>query len=161
MEIVQGEGARLQVLSGAAAVAQLRAGRARLRQRPGPGNALGLIKFVLPSRHDVYLHSTPEALLFGREQRALSHGCIRVSDTTALAAYLLQHTPGDWSTDAIEAATSGSVTFTVRLAQPVPVYILYGTVVMNSEGQAQFFDDIYGYDRRLDALLSHADSPQS
>ncbi len=161
MEIVRGGGEQVRVLpAGPAAVSALRAGRARLRQRPGPQNALGLIKFLLPNRHEVYLHSTPEARLFGRDRRALSHGCIRVSDPTALAAYLLKHTPGDWSVDAIEAATCADLTFTVRLTKPVPVFILYGTVVIDDD-QPLFFDDIYGYDRRLEALLSHADSRDS
>jgi L,D-transpeptidase YcbB len=153
MEIVRGGGETLRVLpAGKAAIDALRAGRARLRQRPGPRNALGLIKFVLPNRHQVYLHSTPEARLFGRDNRALSHGCIRVSDPTALAAYLLKETPGNWSADAVEAATCGDATFTVQLARPVPVYILYGTAVID-EDSILFFDDIYGQDRRLEALL--------
>jgi len=154
MEIVQGDRDALRVLpEGGAAIAALRAGRARLRQRPGEQNALGLIKFVLPNPYAIYLHSTPEASLFGRERRDLSHGCVRVSDVTALAAYLLRRTPGDWSVDAIELATCASApTSTVRLAAPVPVFILYGTVVMEGD-QPQFFDDIYGYDARLDTLL--------
>ena len=156
MEIVRGGGESAQVLpEGPAAIAALREGRARLRQRPGPKNALGLIKFVLPNPYAVYLHSTPEAALFARDRRALSHGCIRVSDPTALAAYLLKDTSGDWSADAIEAATCADTTLTVRLAKPVPVFILYGTAVVD-EGEVLFFDDIYGYDRRLDALLTGA-----
>ncbi|HET9864501.1 MAG TPA: L,D-transpeptidase family protein [Steroidobacteraceae bacterium] len=153
MDIVRGAGERAQVLPpGPQAIAALREGRARLRQRPGPNNALGLIKFVLPNPYAVYLHDTPQAALFESERRALSHGCVRVSDPSALAAYLLKDTPGDWTTDAIEAATCANVTRIVRLAKPVPVYILYGTAVADA-GQVLFFDDIYGYDRRLDALL--------
>jgi murein L,D-transpeptidase YcbB/YkuD len=160
MEIVRGEGDAAEVLpADAAGMAALRAGRARLRQRPGPANALGLIKFVLPNPYAVFLHSTPDSQLFSRERRALSHGCIRVSDASALAAYLLKDTPGDWSPDAIEAATCGTTTFTVRLARPVPVFILYGTVVVDTDGAVLFFDDIYGYDRRLEALLTGAVTP--
>ena len=155
MEIVRGDGDEAQLLPpSAASVAALRVGGARLRQRPGPTNALGLIKFVLPNPYSVYLHSTPEAQLFARERRALSHGCIRVSDAAALATYLLKDTPGSWSADAIEAATCGETTFAVRLATPVPVFILYGTVVIDTDGAVLFFDDVYGYDRRLDALLA-------
>jgi murein L,D-transpeptidase YcbB/YkuD len=155
LEIVRGDGDDAEVLApDDASVAALRTGAARLRQRPGPNNALGLIKFVLPNPYSVYLHSTPEAYLFGRERRAFSHGCIRVSDASALAAYLLKDTPGDWNADAIEAATCLDKSLTVHLATPVPVFILYGTVVIDSDGQALFFDDLYGYDRRLDALLS-------
>jgi murein L,D-transpeptidase YcbB/YkuD len=160
MEIVRGRGDEVRVLPvGDAAIGALRAGSARLRQRPGPRNALGLIKFVLPNRHDVYLHSTPEARLFEHERRALSHGCIRVSDASGLAAYLLKRTPGDWSVEAIEAATCADATFTVRLASPVPVFILYGTAVVDA-GRVQFFEDVYGHDRGLEELLSGA-SPAS
>lgn len=158
MEIVRGDGDDAQVLpADAASVAGLRTGGARVRQRPGAANALGLIKFVLPNPFSVYLHSTPEAQLFSRERRAFSHGCIRVSDASALAAYLLQDTPGDWNGDAIEAATCADTTLTVRLAKPVPVFILYGTVVIDADGAALFFDDIYGYDRKLDVMLAGGD----
>ncbi len=154
LEIVRGAGDDATVLpDDGASIAALRAGRARLRQRPGPNNALGLIKFVLPNPYSVYLHSTPEAQLFARERRALSHGCIRVSDASALAQYLLEDTEGRWDAAAIEAASCATRTFTVRLATPVPVFILYGTVVVDSDGRALFFDDVYGYDHRLDALL--------
>lgn len=157
MEIVRGEGDDAQVLpANAASVAALRAGGTRLRQRPGANNALGLIKFVSPNPFSVYLHSTPEARLFERERRAFSHGCIRVSDPGALAAYLLRHTPGDWNADAIEAASCGDKTFAVHLATPVPVFILYGTVVIDADGAVLFFEDVYGYDQRLEALLSRS-----
>ena len=155
MEIVLGAGDDAQVLpADAASVAALRAGRARLRQKPGPGNALGLIKFLLPNPYSVYLHSTPETQLFARERRALSHGCIRVSDSAALAAYLLRGTPGDWNAVTIEAATCGPDNRTVRLARPVPVFILYGTAVIDTDGGVLFFDDVYGFDRRLESLLA-------
>jgi murein L,D-transpeptidase YcbB/YkuD len=157
MEIVRGAGDDVIVLPDArASIVALRAGRARLRQRPGPTNALGLIKFVLPNPYSVYLHSTPEAQLFARERRALSHGCIRVSDASALAAYLLADTPGNWDSSAIEAATCATQTLEVRLAKPVPVFILYGTVVVDSDGAVLFFEDVYGYDRRLEELLDDA-----
>ncbi|HEU5136164.1 MAG TPA: hypothetical protein VFU13_13525 [Steroidobacteraceae bacterium] len=81
------------------------------------------------------------------------------SDASALAAYLLKDTPGDWSADAIEAATCAETTLAVRLAKPVPVFILYGTVVIDTDGAVLFFDDVYGYDRRLDALLKGATRP--
>ena len=157
MEIVRGAGDDAVVLpANAASVAALRTGKARLRQRPGTANALGLIKFVLPNPYAVYLHSTPEKSLFARERRALSHGCIRVSDAAGLAAYLLKNTPGDWNADTIEAATCADKTVTVRLATPVPVFILYGTVVIDSDGTTMFFDDVYGYDRKLEAMLARS-----
>lgn len=157
IEIVRGGGDDAAVLpADAAAIAALRSGRARLRQRPGPTNALGLIKFMLPNPYSVYLHSTPEAQLFSRERRALSHGCIRVSDASALAAYLLKDTEGGWDVSTIEAATCGSETFAVRLSKPVPIYILYGTVVVDPDGALLFFDDVYGYDQKLEELMRRA-----
>jgi L,D-transpeptidase YcbB len=131
----------------------LAAGRLRLRQRPGPDNALGLIKFVLPNSYDVYLHSTPAQRLFDAPRRAFSHGCIRVSDPVALAAAVLSGTPGDWTPDRIRQAMDGDATFHVTLAQPVHVLILYGTAVATEDGAVHFLNDIYGQDRRLEALL--------
>lgn len=139
-----------------AAVAALAAGTARLRQRPGPDNALGLIKFDLPNTHEVYLHSTPAQALFLRSRRAFSHGCIRVSDPVALAAYVLRDTPGDWTAAKIEAAMHGGQTLRVRLARPIRVMILYGTVLAKEDGEVLFFHDLYGQDRRLERLLQLA-----
>ena len=134
----------------------LASGAARLRQRPGPDNALGLIKFDLPNRNDVYLHSTPARHLFLRQRRAFSHGCIRVSDPVALAAQVLRGTAGDWTPARIEAAMNGAQTRRVRLSRPVRVIILYGTVLAKEDGEVLFFDDLYGQDRRLERLLGLA-----
>ncbi len=131
----------------------LAAGRLRLRQRPGPDNALGLIKFVLPNGYDVYLHSTPAQRLFAEPRRAFSHGCIRVSDPVALAADVMRGTAGEWTPEKVRAAMNGDDTFRVTLAQPVHVLILYGTAVATEDGAVHFFADIYGQDRRLEALL--------
>ena len=157
MEIVRGGGDDARVLpANEESVAALRSGQARLRQRPGPSNSLGLIKFELPNPYSVYLHSTPESRLFERDRRAFSHGCVRVSDASALAAYLLEDDEGDWDPAAIEAATCGDKTFSVRLAKPVPIFILYGTVVVDTDGAVLFFDDVYGHDRKLEDLLRRA-----
>ncbi|HEV2284396.1 MAG TPA: L,D-transpeptidase family protein, partial [Steroidobacteraceae bacterium] len=131
----------------------LAAGQLRLRQRPGPDNALGLIKFVLPNHYDVYLHSTPAQRLFGEARRAFSHGCIRVSDPVALAVAVMQGTAGDWTADKVRAAMDGGATFRVSLAKPVHVLILYGTAVATEDGAVHFVEDIYGQDRRLETLL--------
>jgi murein L,D-transpeptidase YcbB/YkuD len=136
-----------------ASLAALAAGAARLRQLPGPDNALGLIKFDLPNSHEVYLHSTPAQELFLRPRRAFSHGCIRVSDPVALAVYVLRHTPGDWTAARIEAAMRGRETRRVRLAGPIRVMILYGTVLAKENGEVLFFHDLYGQDGRLERLL--------
>jgi L,D-transpeptidase YcbB len=155
MELVptDGSGSAASIEATPANLQALAAGRLRLRQRPGPDNALGLIKFVLPNRYDVYLHSTPAQRLFAEPRRAFSHGCIRVSDPVALAAAVLGGTAGDWTPEKIRAAMEGDSTFQVKLARPVHVLILYGTAVATEDGAVHFYDDIYGQDRRLAALL--------
>jgi murein L,D-transpeptidase YcbB/YkuD len=131
----------------------LREGRLKLRQRPGPDDALGLVKFSLPNPYDVYLHSTPTPALFKEPVRAFSHGCIRVSDPVALAVHVLRDTSGEWTAQKVREAMDGEVTQHVRLAHPVPVLILYGTALATEDGRILFFDDIYGHDRQLAALL--------
>ena len=128
-------------------------GRLRLRQRPGADNALGLIKFVLPNPYGVYLHSTSAPQLFARPRRSYSHGCIRVSEPVALAAEVLRGTPGDWNATTIEAAMQGD-TRTVPLQHPVHVWVLYGTAIASEDGSVRFFEDLYGHDRKLEALLA-------
>jgi murein L,D-transpeptidase YcbB/YkuD len=130
------------------------AGNLRLRHRPGSDNALGLIKFVLPNPYGVYLHSTPAPQLFARPRRSFSHGCIRVSDPEALAVEVLRGTPGDWTLSNVQAAMNGDTTRTVRLAHPMHVLVLYGTAIASEDGAVHFFDDVYGHDRRLAALLA-------
>jgi murein L,D-transpeptidase YcbB/YkuD len=136
-----------------ATLSALSQGHLKLRQRPGPENALGLVKFSLPNPHDVYLHSTPTPALFKEAVRAFSHGCIRVSDPVALAVHVLRDTPGAWSAQRVREAMDGAMTQHVRLAHPIPVLILYGTAFATEDGRILFFDDIYGHDRRLAALL--------
>lgn len=155
MELVGGGGAAstAPLLATADNLAALAAGRLRLRQRPGPDNALGLIKFDLPNRYDVYLHSTPAQRLFGEARRAFSHGCIRVSDPVALATEVLRGVQGDWTAEKIRAAMNGETTLRVPLARPVHVLILYGTAIATEDGKVHFVDDIYGQDRRLERLL--------
>jgi murein L,D-transpeptidase YcbB/YkuD len=135
------------------AIAELATGTLRLRQRPGEDNALGLIKFVLPNTHDVYLHSTPAHALFRQSRRAFSHGCVRVSDPIALASYVLRNTSGGWDADRILAAMHATAPSRVNLAAPIRVMILYGTALATEAGSIQFFDDIYGHDRKLESLL--------
>ncbi len=154
LELVAGQRDDSPVVAASpAAIAALAAGRLRLRQRPGPDNALGLIKFLFPNAHDVYMHSTPARHLFAQSRRAYSHGCIRVSDPVALARYVLRQGPGVWDDARIEAAMNGADAMRVTLPHPVPVMILYGTAVATESGRVLFFDDIYGQDRKLEALL--------
>jgi len=134
---------------------ELAAGRLRLRQQPGPDNALGLIKFMLPNSFNVYLHSTPASRLFSRPRRAFSHGCIRVSDPVALASHVLRNAAGSWTPEVIEAAMNGTDNAVrVNLKTPIRVLILYGTALATEDGAVLFFDDIYGHDRKLEQLLS-------
>ena len=137
----------------------LASGLLRLRQRPGPNNALGLVKFMLPNPYHVYLHSTPESQLFSKSVRAFSHGCIRVSDPVALAAYVLRDTPGDWTPARIREAMNGATSLRVNLARPIPVVIVYATALATEAGPVLFFHDVYGQDRVLEQLLGLAPVP--
>jgi murein L,D-transpeptidase YcbB/YkuD len=124
-----------------------------MRQLPGEYNALGLIKFILPNIHDVYLHDTPVKGMFAFSRRDISHGCIRVSDPVGLAAHVLANQPG-WTPERIRQAMAGKDdNVRVDLAAPVPVYILYATAVVGENGESYFYSDVYGLDRKLDELL--------
>jgi murein L,D-transpeptidase YcbB/YkuD len=127
------------------------AGVLRTRQRPGPRNPLGGIKFVFPNRESIYLHHTPSVLLFERARRDFSHGCIRIEDPVALAQFALEGRP-QWSAASIRAAMTSGPPSTVALARPLPVLIAYGTALVKA-GRVHFFDDLYGHDRTLDAAL--------
>lgn len=157
MEIVRGEGDDARVMTPSAEViAALAAGQLRLRQRPGPRNALGRVKFVMPNPFSVYLHATPEEALFERAQRTFSHGCIRVSEPAVLAAFVLENAHETWSDAAIEAALCGTQTLRISLAEPVRVVVFYTTAVATRDAGVMFFDDVYGHDRKLNRLLELA-----
>jgi murein L,D-transpeptidase YcbB/YkuD len=127
------------------------AGEMRIRQRPGERNALGDIKFVFPNHAHIYLHHTPSVRLFERQRRDFSHGCIRVERPVALATFVLQGMP-EWTEERIREAMSAGRSSTLRLAEPVPVVIAYGTTMVEG-GRPYFFDDVYGLDRVLDDAL--------
>jgi murein L,D-transpeptidase YcbB/YkuD len=155
LEIVRGESDDAAVMQPTPeTIAALAAGQLRLRQRPGDDNALGLIKFLFPNTHNVYMYSTPAHQLFLASRRAFSHGCIRVSDPTALAAYVLRNAGAPWDRTQIDAAMHDTKSLRVELREPIRVMILYGTAMATEAGPVQFFDDIYGHDRKLEALLS-------
>jgi murein L,D-transpeptidase YcbB/YkuD len=139
-------------------VAGLRSGKYSIRQKPGPANALGLIKFMFPNSHSVYLHSTPSTELFARSRRDFSSGCIRVEKPAELAAFLLRNQPDgqqSWTVARVQTAMdSGQDNRQVNLTVKVPVLILYETAVAEEDGTVHFFDDIYGHDKRLNALLA-------
>ena len=139
-------------------VAGLRSGKYSIRQKPGPTNALGLIKFMFPNSHSVYLHSTPSTELFSKSRRDFSSGCIRLERPAELAGFLLRNQldgQQHWTVARAQTAMdSGKDNRQVNLTVKVPVLILYVTAVAEEDGTVHFFDDIYGHDRRLNALLS-------
>lgn len=134
-------------------LAGLRAGRLRLRQRPGAKNSLGAVKFAFENADSIFLHGTPAQELFDRSRRDFSHGCIRVEDPERLAAWLLRDEP-KWTREAIQKALAEGPAQGVKLKHPTPLLILYGTAVVMEDGQVRFFDDIYGIDKLLDAELA-------
>jgi murein L,D-transpeptidase YcbB/YkuD len=136
-------------------LAQLRAAKLMVRQKPGPKNALGLIKFIFPNSNNVYLHSTPSTALFAQSRRDFSHGCIRVQDPAALAEWVLRNNPG-WTPERIDAAFKGQKEQQVNLTKVIPVLIVYGTAVVPENGSAEFFQDIYGSDKKLEKLIVEA-----
>lgn len=124
----------------------------RLRQRPGPTNALGLVKFMFPNPFNVYLHDTPSRELFARSQRDFSSGCVRIEKPAELALYLLADDPA-WGREAVIAAMESGQERSVTLSRPIPVHIQYWTAWAASDGTVEFRKDIYGRDTRLDAAL--------
>lgn len=134
-------------------IALLAAGKLRLRQKPGEDNALGLAKFIFPNNYNVYLHSTPAHALFKESVRAFSHGCIRVADPLTLASFVLKDANGGWTREKIDAAMNGTASVRVDLTRPIDVLILYATALATEAGPVYFFDDIYGYDKKLERQL--------
>jgi murein L,D-transpeptidase YcbB/YkuD len=133
---------------------QLWEGKLTVRQKPGSGNSLGLVKLVFPNGKNVYLHDTPSRRLFLRSRRDFSHGCIRVEKPAELAAWVLRNNPG-WTLERVrEAMESGEDDVTVRLTTRTPVYIVYGTALVYDNGEVHFSDDIYGFDARLSDVLA-------
>src|SRR4029077_20110409 len=105
-------------------LAQLKAGKLTVRQKPGPTNALGLVKLMFPNEFNVYLHSTPAREAFSRTRRDFSHGCIRVEQPAELTTWALRNNPG-WTLDRVkESMTSGKDNVTVKLTTPIPVFIV-------------------------------------
>ena len=135
-------------------LAQLKAGRLSVRQKPGPTNALGLVKLMFPNEFNVYLHSTPAPELFSRTRRDFSHGCIRVEKPAELTAWVLRNNAG-WPIERIEQSMStGANNVTVTLKQRVPVFIVYATALAYENDEVHFYDDIYGHDRKLAEALA-------
>jgi murein L,D-transpeptidase YcbB/YkuD len=135
--------------------------RYSIRQRPGPKNSLGLVKFLFPNEYDVYMHSTPELNLFALDRRDRSHGCVRLQHADQMALWVLHGDQADpnaengWDQDKIDDAMNGDANNkTVGLKTPLPVVINYLTANADEDGSVHFFNDIYGYDKELEAALA-------
>jgi len=153
MEIVRGGGDAATAMPDTAENIELLAeGALRVRQKPGPNNSLGLVKFMLPNPYNVYLHGTPAQALFGESRRDFSHGCVRVSDPMGLAQYVLRDSP-EWTRERILDAMNGDKPLIVPLKNHIRVFIVYGTAMATEHGNILFFDDIYGHDERLEQAL--------
>jgi murein L,D-transpeptidase YcbB/YkuD len=124
----------------------------QVRQRPGPKNSLGLVKFLFPNSYNIYLHDSPQKNLFKEDVRAFSHGCIRLAEPKKLASYLLRNMPS-WTPDKIDVAMKKGREQYVTLKDPVPVYIGYLTAWVDREGAINFRKDIYNRDSRLAEMI--------
>ena len=123
------------------------------RQKPGPKNALGKVKFMLPNSHNIYLHDTPAKDKFLATTRAFSHGCIRLSRPRDLADRLVGEVAG-WPQQKIDSAFASGKTTRVNLPQRIPVHMIYSTAFEGDGGTIEFRPDVYGRDRKLDAALA-------
>ncbi len=135
--------------------------RYNVRQMPGPKNSLGLVKFLFPNGYDVYMHSTPELYLFGLTRRDKSHGCVRLQHADQMALWVLHGDQKDpdaengWDADKIDVAMTGPLNnHTVNLRTPLPVVLGYFTAMPDEDGTTHFFNDLYGYDKDLEAALA-------
>jgi murein L,D-transpeptidase YcbB/YkuD len=124
----------------------------RVVENPGDANSLGKVKFIMPNDYSIYLHDTPADQLFAKDERALSHGCVRVEKPEELAEYLLSD-QDDWDFDKIKEAMQSQEPVQVNLPKPVPVYIVYRTVWVDDDGMVNFREDVYGHDERHLARL--------
>lgn len=123
-------------------------GLPEIRQRPGPTNALGLVKFLFPNNYNIYLHDTPNKELFSMTNRSFSHGCIRISEPKRFAEYLLRDDPS-WTSDTIDSAMHLSKEKWVNINKPIPVYVVYFTAWVDAEGKMNFRNDLYKHDEKM------------
>jgi murein L,D-transpeptidase YcbB/YkuD len=129
-------------------------GERRIRQRPGPKNSLGLVKFMFPNDFNIYLHDTPHGDLFEEDIRAFSHGCIRVEKPEELGAWVL-----GWPADSVRSRMeNGPDDRTVQLDRKIPVYIAYVTTFMRN-GALHFGNDLYSRDDKLIPAVAPAALP--
>jgi murein L,D-transpeptidase YcbB/YkuD len=115
-------------------------------------NALGKVKFLFPNSHNIYLHDTPAKSLFEQDQRAFSHGCIRVEQPKRLAMYVLRHQQ-EWTEEKIDEAMNAEKDLYVNIAKPIPVLIAYFTSWVDKNGKINFRNDLYKRDSRLANMI--------
>lgn len=120
----------------------------RVRQKPGPWNSLGLVKFLFPNSYDIYFHDSPAKALFNRDKRSFSHGCIRLKEPARFAEYILDDT-AKWNAQTIDSAMNSGKEKYVRVKHPLPVLITYFTSWVGDDGNINFREDIYGYDEEM------------
>jgi len=123
-----------------------------IRQKPGPGNALGKIKFLFPNEHNVYLHDTPSKSLFSRAFRAYSHGCVRVMNPMDFAGALVATNPQ--LTQASIEGLQGPKEKWLTLENKIPVHLMYFTLRVNEDGTIRSYGDVYGHNKKLISLLN-------
>ena len=124
----------------------------RVRQKPGPKNSLGLVKFMFPNQYDIYMHDTPAKSLFMLEKRTFSHGCVNIKDAKGLAQAILKSDP-EWTTEKIDLAMNGEKETPYELKNKIPVYMSYFTAwVSYDTDEINFYDDIYGKDKAAEQL---------
>ena len=126
--------------------------KGNIRQRPGPKNSLGLVKFLFPNNNNIYLHDTPSKFLFNEEKRAFSHGCIRIAKPKELAELILKNDT-NWTPEKIDATMNGGKEKWITLKNKIPVHIGYFTSWVDEEGNINFYKDIYDRDNTLASLL--------
>ena len=124
-----------------------------VRQKPGPSNSLGRVKFIFPNSNNIYLHDTPSKNLFNEDNRAFSHGCVRVGQPRDLAYRILRHET-NWPPSKIDEAMAGTTEKTVTLTKKIPVIIAYFTSFVENDGDINFRKDVYQRDARLLKLIS-------
>jgi len=124
----------------------------RIRQRPGPDNPLGQIKFMFPNEHDIYLHDTPADHLFAEAERDFSHGCIRLERPMDLAHALLKDS--EWTPEKLQEAVASGEQKSITLPHPLPVHLLYFTAWVDKDGTIEFRRDVYGHDAKLAKALA-------
>ena len=129
----------------------------RWRQPPGPTNALGQLKFVMPNSKAIYLHDTNARSRFNDQTRALSHGCVRTQNIVDLATELLGDDNGEWTPDKVQAALEAKKTVQANFVKPVPVYIVYFSSAALLDGKIVDYKDLYGRDSMAMAALQMKD----